>query len=180
MKQAIVISHPKNSSLDWITQLLISIRTSYPIMITNHEGWQIDGIRLAWEATDYDEIFFLNDTMVVKDNSIWDIAFKHFAGKSVTCAEKFQMYLAKYRREIVEQIPFPRVTNRRDDVIHGEDIWNHKYMEKDPDYISLDPMTDVNPDIESNFEFKYGRKNMVIENRYFKKWKSQWNISMIQ
>jgi len=40
-------------------------------------------------------------------------------------------------------------------------------------------MEDVNPDIESNFEFKFGRRNMIIENKYFKKWKSAWNINML-
>lgn len=179
LSQAIAISHPIKGDTKWLGELLPTLDTRWPIIITNHWGWQIDGIRKTFEDTDFDEIFFLNETMMVKDNSVWKIIFDAFTGQSVTCADKFQMYLAKYLRKYVEKTNFPKVSTRWEDVTRGEDEWNHQYMELDPDYIKLDPMEDVNPDFEHNFEYKFGRKNMVIENKYFKKWKSAWNISMI-
>jgi len=147
--------------------------------LTNHDGWQIDGFRKIWEQTDYDEIFFLNETMIVKDNSIWEIIFGKLIGQSVALADKFQMFLAKYERKYVEKTEFPTVSNRYEDVTLGEDVWNHSYMDVCPDWIYLDPMEDVNPEFPENFEHKFGRKNMIIENQYIKKWKSAWNISMI-
>ena len=180
MKQAIAISHPIKGDTKWLGELLPTLDTRYPIIITNHWGWQIDGFRKVWEDTDYDEIFFLNETMIVKNNSIWKILFYDHMDETVAMADKFQMYLAKYQRIYVEEVPFPKVSTRREDVIRGEDEWNHAYMETCPDWIYLDPMADVNPDLPENFEYKFGRQNMVIENKYFKKWKHQWNISMIQ
>lgn len=179
MTQAIAISHPRGGDTKWLNDLLISLETDYPILITNHDGWQIDGIRETFWCTDFEEIFFLNETMVVMDNSIWDIVFKQYDGFSVTCADKFQMFLAKYLRKYVKQTMFPIVRNRFEDVRFGEDEWNHQYMKIDPHYIKLDPIEDVNPDFPENFETKYGRKNMIVQNKYFKKWKSAWNISMI-
>lgn len=151
---------------------------AYPILITNHDGWQIDGVRETFQKTDYDEIFFLNETMVVKDNSIWNIVFQKHKYMSVSLAEKFQMFCAKYLREYVEQTVFPIVDNRYDDITLGEDVWNHQYMSLAP-YVLIEPITDVNPDFEENFEWKFGRKNMIVQNSYIKKWKSAWNISMV-
>jgi len=178
-RQAIAISHPIQGDTRWLGELLPTLDTYFPIILTNHWGWQIDGIRDTFRNTDYDEIFFLNETMIVKDNKVWSIIFQEFLGHSVTCADKFQMYLAKYLRKHVENTAFPEVTSRWEDIVFGEDEWNHQYMAADPHYIRLDPMQDVNPDIESNFEFKFGRRNMIIENKYFKKWKSAWNINML-
>lgn len=180
MKQAIAIQHPIKGDVNWLGELLPTVDTNYPILITNHWGWQIDSVRKIFFQTDYDEIFFLNETMIVKNNSIWKIVFEDLKGYSVALAEKYQMYLGKYLRKYVEQTNFPKVTTRREDVIRGEDEWNHEYMSLDSNIVWIQPITDVNPDIESNFEYKFGRKNMVVENDYIKKWKSQWNISMIQ
>lgn len=179
MTQAIAISHPIKGDTIWLGELLPTLDTRYPILITNHWGWQIDGVRKTFEDTDYEEIFFLNETCIVKDNSLWKIVFEEYKGYSVTLADKFQMYLAKYLREYVEWTTFPKVSNRWEDVTRGEDGWNHQYMAADPNYIKIDPIEDENPDFEHNFEYKFGRKNMVVQNQYIKKWKSAWNISMI-
>lgn len=179
IRQAIAISHPIKGDTRWLGELLPTLDTKYPIILTNHWGWQIDGVKETFEKTDYDEIFFLNETMIVKDNKVWRIIFEEFKGQSVTCADKFQMYLAKYLRSYVNRTDFPEVKSRWEDIVYGEDQWNHQYMTIDPYHVRLDPMEDVNPDIESNFEFKFGRRNMIIENKYFKKWKSAWNINML-
>ena len=179
MKQAIAVQHPIKGRSDWLGELLPTLDTIYPIILTNHWGWQIDSVRKTFEKTDYDEIFFLNETMIVKNNSVWDIIFKENQGKTVAFAEKLQMYLAKYLRKYVDQTTFPKVNTRREDVIRGEDEWNHQYMTLDSNIVWIQPITDVNPQFPENFEHKFGRKNMIVQNDYFKKWKSAWNISMI-
>lgn len=134
----------------------------------------MDSIRLAFENTPFDEIFFLNESMVVKDNLIWDLVFKQCAGRSVAVGENFLMHLGKYRREIVEQLKWPEIKNKRDEVLKGEFGWTREYMALEPDFVHIEPITD-NFEV---FEKKHGRNNMILENKYFKKWKSIWSLEM--
>jgi hypothetical protein len=179
--KAIAIFHPRGGNPVWLPEILDSIRTTYPIMITNHEGYQIDGLRKAFEQSPFEEIFFIQESMVVKDNSVWDLIFKGTEGYSVTFNNDFQMFLAKYQRRIVNKIPFPTVTSRRQDIQEGEGYWNFLYRDYCPqNTILLDPMIDPNPDIWEHHEWKHDRDNIVVENSYFKKWKSVWHIDMVK
>lgn len=172
---AICIAHHRHRDDPWLSDLLYSIDTSYPIIISNHTGWVMDAIRLAFLNTPFDEIFFLNTSMIVKDNSIWDIAFKEYEGQSVAVGDKFLMHLGKYRREIVEKTSFPVIHNKADEVYLGEFGWTREYMALEPDYVSVQPITDT----FERFEEKHGRKNMILENDYFIKYKAHWDASSL-
>lgn len=175
MNSAIVIAHQRSTS-PWLNDLLNSIETTYPVIVSNHEGWVMDSIRLAFENTPFDEIFFLNTSMVVKDNSIWDLVFKTHAGRSVAVGDKFLMHLGKYRREIADRVPYPKINGKLDEVTLGEFGWTREYIKLEPNYVTIDPMTDT---FEA-FEEKHGRRNMILENQYFKKWKATWHTDMIK
>lgn len=174
MAQAIAIIHKRGPS-PWLDDLLESIHTHYPVLITNHDGWMIDGIRKTFETTPFEEIFFLNETMIVKDNSIWDMVFEEYEDRSVAVGDKYLMSLGKYLRQYVRKTTFPVVNNKHDDVMLGEFGWNNEYKSVDPNYIQIDPMTDT----FLRYEEKHGRKNMILENQYFIKWKSHWQADMI-
>ena len=176
MSQAIAIFHPRENDSVWLGELLSSLKTDYPILITNHEGYQIDALRETFERTDYDEIFFLNETMVVKDNSLWHLIFQNFKGVTVMMGEKFQMFLNKYQREVVEQTSFPVVNSRLEDVMMGEDAWHRDYEQACGTWESIHPIGDGHM---TGWEDKHGRMNKVLENPYIKKWKHHWNISQI-
>lgn len=176
--QAIAIFHHRGDNNIWMNDLLDSLQTIYPIIITNHDGWQIDAVRETFERTNFSEIFFLNETMIIKDNSIWDIIFKRYEGHSVASSVHYQMFLGKYLRRIVEQTVFPTVDNRKDDIIFGEDLWNKQYMSLDTNIIFYHPLSDPNP--SGNKQFKHGRENLVLENEYFRKWKHQWHLDMVK
>ncbi len=180
-KQAIAIFHPLHLHPSNVDEIFDSIETDYPIMITNHGGFQIDAVRKMFSLENkWDEIFFLHETMIVKDNSVWEEIFEIHKGKTVTFHPDFQMFITKYIRKYVEQIPFPTVNSRADDIEHGEGTWNFAYKEADPNYVLLDPLLDPNPSLAESHEWKYGRDNIVLENKYFKKWKSVWNINMLK
>jgi hypothetical protein len=172
--QAIAIIHRRGPS-PWLDDLLESIETSYPLLITNHEGWMIDGVRETFEKTEFDEIFFLNESMIVKDNSIWDLVFREYEGRSVCVGDKYLMCLGKYLRDKVKQTNVPVVYNKHDDVTLGEFGWNRQYMQQAPDFVTVDLLTDT----FEQFEEKHGRTNMILENGYFKKWKHTYDLSMI-
>lgn len=174
MKQAIAIIHNKGNDTPWLKDLLASIKTDYPVFLTDHEGWCMPGIKHAFDTTDYDEIVFMNDSMVVKDNKIWDIIFKENAGKSVAMSEDYLMFFGKFLRKYYEQTDFPIVTSKLEDVMLGEGKWVKDYMKADPDYVLIQPMKDGD-----RFVIKHGRTNMKLENDYFIKYKGSWNLDKV-
>lgn len=171
--QAIVIIHHRDNSGIWLNDCLKSIQTDYPILVSNHEGWVMEGVKKMWQTTGYKELVFLNESMVCKDNAIWDIVFKQYKGQSVMLGERFLMFFGKFRRPMIEQLSFPDVRSKLDDVLLGEGQWCRQYMELN-DHVELEPLADG-----ERFEMKHGRKNMVLENRYFIKYKASYNMETL-
>lgn len=171
--KAIVIAHNKGGSRDWLYDLLDSIETAYPVVVTNHTGWVTDGLR---EASQYgfEEFVYLNESCVVKDNSLWELLFDEYAGKSVALSPRFLMFMGKFRKEPLDKLSFPLIDGKVADVLLGEGQLMKRYM-------SIEPTVTPFPEFKDSpkFENRHGRKNMVLENRYLKKWKGTWDVDMI-
>lgn len=174
-KQAILILHHIGSK-GWLEDCLDSIKTDYPIIVSNHPGelWCMGAIKRFYETTDYDEVCILNDTMQVKDNSLWELIFETHRGKSVMLGIEYTMFLGKLLTEHI--LPFPDVKSKRDDVLLGEDVWCKGYARLPIEHIILDPLHDT----YQVFEEKNGRNNMILENQWLKKYKGSWSLDMIK
>lgn len=177
-KQAIVVIHHRDNSGVWLNDLLKTIKTDYPVLISNHEGFVMEGVRKMWETTTYEELFFMNESMIVKDNSVWDIVFHDHGGKSVCMSERYLMFFGKFRREMVNRLQFPEVHSKYEDVILGEGKWCREYYELD-DHVEIQPLADGDTTNPDNFEEKHGRRNLILENDYFKKWKASFDMQTL-
>lgn len=171
-KQAIVIIHNIGSK-GWLEDCLNSIDTTYPIIITNHQGWCMNGIQKVIENTDYDEYCILNESMIVKDNDIWRIIFEEHKGKSVRLARDYLMFFGKLLKEHI--LPYPEVKTKRDDVLLGEDVWCRGYSALPIEHIDIQPLYDT----YQVYKEVNGRNCMVLENDYFIKYKGSWNLEMV-
>lgn len=173
-RQVILILHSRNSK-GWLEDLLHSIDTKYPIIVSNHDPklWCMGAIKKFFDETDYDEVCILNDTMIVKDNSIWQIIFEQHKGKSVMLGIDYTMFMGKFLTEHI--LPFPEVHNKREDVLLGEDQWCRGYSRLPIEHIQLDPLHDT----YQVYEEKNGRNNMILENQWLKKWKGSWSLEMV-
>jgi hypothetical protein len=172
VKQAIVILHARGEN-KWLQPLLDSIQTHYPIIVTNHdpEIWCMGAIKQVFENTNFDEILILNESMIVKNNLIWELCFSDNKGKPCMLAENYLMFLGKFNRNIP---PIPTVKNKREDVLLGEGSWCIEYKDLNPDYVAIQPLKDTQV-----FTEIHGQKRMVLENDYFIKYKGTWDITMI-
>lgn len=175
--QAIVIIHARKESV-WLQDCLNSIDTDYPVILSNHNGWVMEGVKKIWQTTGYNELFFMNESMIVKDNSIWDIVFHDYGGKSVCMSERYLMFFGKFRREMINKLQFPEVHNKYEDVILGEGKWCREYYELN-DHVEIQPLADGDTTDPTRFEERYGRRNLVLENDYFKKWKGTYNMETL-
>lgn len=143
-------------------------------ILLDEDRFELGAIYEAVHTFDLDEFILLQDTIEVKDVKLFDMAFEQ-ENKTVYFFHRFMCYAGKYRKEILNKIGIPIVNTKFDSVIQ-EDLFHKKYFEAEPDAICLFP--DLND--TDNFEEKFGRNNMIIENNFIKKYKGTWNLGMIQ
>ena len=176
MSKAIVIPSHKRFR-QWLNNLLPTIDTEYTIIIhTNtdeNNSYEIGAINKALELG-VDEFFILHDTTEIKDNNLFRVLFNEYKGHSVFMNTRGQMFLNKYRSEVLKQIVIPTVVDKKS-AVNAETILHANYLKVEQPVI-LDP-TFVDGDLR---EEKFGRINMVIENKWIKKYKGTWNAEMIE
>lgn len=155
MKAIIVVTY-KGSP--WLQECIDSLDgCKYPILIC-HSGkgaYEMEGLYYA-KQHGIKEYILLHDSMIIKDQSIFDKAFE--IDGMVKIAR--QMNLAKFVEPNLPKKPI-----NKNEAIEVECGW---YMEQQAPILCPD-LVDV-----AVFEEKHGRKNMVLENQYIKKYKGNW------
>jgi hypothetical protein len=177
MNQAIVIGSTTRTK-NWLQNCLSSFGKydKYPIIVVVNDDFELGKLKWAYDNTNLDEIFLLHDTVEIKDTSIFDIAFKDNIGSSFAMANQpvyMGMFMGKYRREILSQMNIP-ITKTKLEAVMAEMSFNSEYAGKEQRKAIID-----NPIHDGNiFEEKFGRTNMILENKYLKKYKGTWTLEM--
>lgn len=161
MTKGIVIG-ASEATRPFYNDLMATIKTDYPVYTCWEElgrpkgSYEIGAIEAGSKL--FDEFIYLHDTTIIKDNALFD---KMFAIEgNVALTNQWYHYMGK----IATLPPFPKVTNK-EEAIHWEIRWfTHPYT----------VFEDELPYHSGVFEEKYGRKNMVLENNYIKKYKARW------
>ena len=163
ISRGIVISASEYSR-HFFEDCIKSIKTDYPIYVC-WEGigrptgsFELGAIKRGAEL--FDEFVYLHDTVVIKDNNLFDKLFA-IDGHVLLTSGGFH-YFGKY---IPNDLPIiPNVTNKEEAV-----YWELNWFKK-PHSVFYEEL----PVITEKFEDKYGRTNMVLENSYLIKWKARW------
>lgn len=141
-----------------------------PIVYNMWGGFELGALKRLMEANPKENDFFiLQESVVIKDHMMFGVAASYIG--SLACSHGFMHFMGKYQRDVVNQIGIP-VPQTRLAEIYWEYFWNIVYINAAGDKIATfdEPLLD-NSEV---FEQKFGRKNMVLENKYMKKWKSNW------
>lgn len=175
MHQAIVIGSTTQTK-DWLENCLNSFGkySTYPIIVVVNDDFELGKIKWVMDNTNLDEFFLLHDTVEIKNTSMFDIAFQTPGSFALANQPVYMgMFLGKYRREILSQMQItPTITKRQ--AVLAEIEFNNRYAQLEPSQHSIaQPLHDT--DI---FEDKFGRKNMILENPWIKKYKGCWSIDM--
>lgn len=163
ISKGIVISASEYSR-NFYEDLMKSIKTDYPIYIC-WEGlgrpvgsFELGAIRKGVEL--FDEFIYLHDTVIIKDNSLFDKLFE--IDGNVALTNNFYHYFGKYVSADLPSIP--QVSNKEDAI-----YWEIRWFTKP--YKVFEPQL---PFHIEQFEEKYGRINMKLENDYLIKYKARW------
>lgn len=174
MRQAIIIATTPNR-YQWLNNILqtISNYSDYPIIIFSDYSFETGKIQQAMKLG-YDEFVLLQDSIEVKNTSIFDLMFQKHQGHTVTIDPTMRSFLVKYRSSVLNQYRFTNVTTKLQ-AVDEEDRLFRFHSNNDPSVICLTQEFNKS----GVFEDKFGRNNMVVENTWFKKYKSIWSRSQL-
>jgi hypothetical protein len=164
----LVINDVKNAPINW----MLDLHRDYNMIVTEGDYFECGAISAILEQTDLEEFILLQDTIEIKNPYFMEQMFNH-EGQSVSFGPRFEHYLGKYRREVLESIEIPTVITKWE-AIQQEIKFNNNYIQSDPrEVIALfEDFNDSNPD--NRIERRWGRANLVLENKYLIKRKATW------
>lgn len=167
MSKAIIICHhPINNK--FVNKLLGSIETEkYKIIICENgkerpnNSFELGAIQYGKD--NFDEFILLQDTCIIKDDSLFDELFK--IKGHVFLTHGGYHYMGKFISEDLPEIP--KISSKQES-IHWELRWLHGK-----------PWTNFEPDLPvhtSVFEDILGQNRMKLENKYIIKYKGTYSI----
>lgn len=157
----------------WLNDCLNSIGDREVLVLRQAGTWELGKIQWLYENTTLDRFMFLHDTVVVKDQTFFDLAFSHEGSVSITNDPRmFGMFMGIYTRETLSKVELYSPVTQRDS-IRAEIEWTGKYHQADPSTHLL--FTDFTDHTAKRKEERYGRINLVLENDYLIKYKGTWS-----
>jgi hypothetical protein len=149
---------------------------SHPIEVIPIAGnrWECGGLMAASVFSPYQEFILIQDTLEVKDPSIFNQMFA-YEGRSVAFGDGWLCYLGKYRRDVLNQVIIPTCLTKMEAFYHEVKFgalynWVAKHVEGQDPVVMFPEWHNDNPNnwIEERFE----RQNLVLDNPYLIKRKS--------
>lgn len=166
-----------NNAFATPTSWLIRLGNDYSVISLVNDSYELGAIKTVLENTDFDEFVFFQDTFEVVDQSLFDILFKEYEGRSVAYNPYFQMYFGKFRRVILERMAIPEVTTKAE-AVRQEDLFTKAYRELDPDTAIFNEHF-IDQNYYGHWDEMFGRKNLVMSDQYVIKRKGTWDSSQI-
>lgn len=197
MRPVIVITHHKSTE-NFTFDLIESIKTDYDVLIVDNsydlnfkskykiihtnDGFELGALKLVYQIPQYEEFFLLQNTTIIKNNNIFNLAFEKYKNQNYCLSQEpylYGMYLGKYLKKVLDKINIPLVKNKMESVNY-EQRFNRLYKAMS-DSMGIKTALHQPPLVKStNFINKHGRNNMILENDVIKKYKATWNRNQIR
>lgn len=168
----VVVSGGADAPPEWIQYLETQtyVRTGWSLLVNAEDAFELGAFARVMLDTDLDEWLFLQDTFEVIDQSIIDRIMAYDG--PVALGPAMFHYAGKWRREIVEKMIIPTVRSKRESV-HWEHAFSRQYLRLERKRLwVVDPH--FHDGEHKGFVEAYGRKNMLLENDYYRKLKGDW------
>lgn len=163
MKAIVIVSW---AGSPWLGECLDSIGDTYPVLVCDGKTtFDPMGFYYA-KQHNLDEFILWHDSAIVKNPDLFELFFS--IPGHVTLMKGGLMCMGKYVTTELPELPEQPMTK-------------HQAVDFESNYMHYLPATVLFPDLtdQNKFEDKNGRKNMVIENDFFRKYKGSWSIQQI-
>jgi hypothetical protein len=159
----------------WLQQCLASIK--HPVLVLSDFTFELGKINWIFNNTKIERFMFLQDSVVIKNDSLFDLLLKDKGSISLTndpCM--YGMYLGVYERQILEKIEIP-VPKTKAESIAYELSWTDNYC-KAARNVRL-AFTDFSDSRSKRKQVLFGRENLVLENDFLIKYKGNWGQQVV-
>ena len=155
---------------EWLGQCLRSI--NFPVLVLSNFTYELGKINWVFHNTNIDRFMFLQDSVVVKDERLFDLVFNDKGSISLSNDPCFYgMFMGVYERQHLAKIDIP-IPKSKAESIALELSWTDKYCQAAKN-VRL-AFTDFKDSNSKRQETIFGRLNLVIENDFLIKYKGNW------
>ena len=155
---------------DWLAQCLASI--DRPTVVLSDFTFELGKIRWVYDNTTVDRFMFLQDSVVVKDQALFNLLDEPGSIALTADPRPFGMYMGVYERNVLAQIEIPLPQSKQES-IEREISWTEDYCRHTTVLRTAYPeLTDRNAVREEQL---FGRNNLVLENEHLIKYKGTWH-----
>jgi len=169
----VVINGYGKADKEWVNSIIRQVG-GFRIIGNAQDGYELGAIKLALEFTNLDEFVLLQDTIEIINTDLFRILLEDYLDVSVSYGPYFHSYLGKFRREALNKIDIPCVSDKIEAVRNEADFTNL--------YRDIERVEVFNPsftDTIGTFEEMFGRTNLVLKDSYIIKRKGTWNSSQL-
>jgi hypothetical protein len=160
----VVVNSARKADPIWLAELA----EHYYVFVNQDQGYELEAFRTILERTDIDEFLFLQDSFEVLDQSFIDDVFAR--PESVALGPTFFHYAGKWKRSVLEKMVIPPSRSKIDSV-RQEHQFSRRYWEREQVWV-FDPH--FHDGENAGFVEAYGRVNMLLANRWYRKLKGDW------
>jgi hypothetical protein len=154
---------------NWLKQCLESIQR--PVLVLSDHTFELGKIHTIFHKTNIDRFMFLQDSVVIKDQNIFNLLDDEGSIALTDDPVPFGMYMGVYERSVLEKIYIP-LPETKQDAIKYEIEWTKIYCSQAYKLKTAYPeLSDKNA---TKKEVVFGRENLVLENDHLIKYKGNW------
>lgn len=161
MIPVVIGSHPDSP---WLVDCIKSLRQQHrQIKIHNAGGYELNALRTGLRY--FDRFLFLQDSCEVLHPTFWDVIDGLEGGAWLFGGPP--MYLGVYNRDELQTAleDAPDIVDKRTSI-----RWEGELPQRLNYPVIWPDVTDAT----GRFKERHGRNNLVLENRYLRKWKGNW------
>ena len=154
---------------NWLAQCLKSIQR--PVLILSDFNYELGKINWLYNNTSIERFMFLQDSIVIKDNNIFDLLNETGSIALTNDPAPYGMYMGIYERKVLAQINIPMPQSKKES-IEFEMFWTAEYCKMAENVrIAFPDLADKNA---TKKEVLFDRENLVLENDFIIKYKGNW------
>jgi hypothetical protein len=143
---------------NWLKQCLESIQR--PVLVLSDHTFELGKIHTIFHKTKIDRFMFLQDSVVIKDQNIFNLLDDEGSIALTNDPVPFGMYMGVYERSVLEKIHIP-LPESKEDAIRYEIEWTKIYCSQAPKLKTAYPeLSDQNA---TKKEVIFGRENLVLK-----------------
>ena len=159
----------------WLDQCTASLGNRNATPIADVATWELGKIKFIHETYRQERFLFLHDSVEILDDGFFDL-INETSGSVALVSDPvpFGMFMGIFERKVLDQVPLWQPTTKESSA-RAELLWTTRYARAAEPYTILFPeVCDRNA---VRVVERFGRENLILENRFIRKYKATWGMS---